>query len=45
MAALEAIGYDDYITAELPVDKDNPEETVHGISDDMNRIIAGNVLK
>ena len=43
MAALEEIGYDDYITAELPVDKDNPEGTVHGISDDMDRIITGNV--
>ena len=43
MAALEEIGYDDYITAELPIDKGNPEGTVHGISDDMDRIIAGNV--
>ena len=43
MAALEEIGYDDYMTAELPVDKGNPEGTVHGISNDMDRIIAGNV--
>ncbi len=43
MAALEDIGYDDYMTAELPVDGDNPEGRVHSISDDMDRIIAGNV--
>lgn len=43
MAALEEIGYDNYMTAELPVDEDNPEGRVHGISDDMDRIIAGNV--
>ena len=43
MAAFEEIGYDDYMTAELPVDQDNPEGRVHGISDDMDRIIAGNV--
>ena len=43
MAALEAIGYDDYMTAELPIDADNPEGTVHGISSDMDRIIAGDV--
>ena len=43
MAALEEVGYDDYMTAELPVDDDNPEGRVHGISDDMDRIIAGNV--
>ena len=43
MAALEAVGYDDYMTAELPVDEGNPEGRVHGISDDMDRIIAGNV--
>ncbi len=43
MTALEDISYDDYITAELPVDKDNPDGRVHGISDDMDRIIAGNV--
>lgn len=43
MAALEDIGYDDYMTAELPVDPDNPEGRVHSINDDMDRIIAGNV--
>ena len=43
MAAFEEIGYDDYMTAELPVDGDNPEGRVHSISDDMDRIIAGNV--
>ena len=43
MAALEAIGYDDYMTAELPVDGDDPEGRVHGISDDMDRIIDGSV--
>lgn len=43
MSALEDIGYDDYMTAELPVDGDNPEGRVHSISDDMDRIIAGNV--
>lgn len=43
MVAFEEIGYDDYMTAELPVDGDNPEGRVHGISGDMDRIIAGNV--
>lgn len=43
MAALEDIGYDDYMTSELPVDEDNPEGRVHSISDDMDRIIAGSV--
>ena len=43
MAALEDIGYDDYMTAELPVDGDDPEGRVHSISEDMDRIIAGNV--
>ena len=42
MASLEAVGYDDYITAELPVDPENPGGRVHSISDDMDRIIAGN---
>lgn len=41
MTALADIGYDDYITAELPVDKENPEGTVHQISEDMDNIIAG----
>ena len=43
MAALEDVGYDDYMTAELPVDGDNPEGRVQSISSDMDRIIAGNV--
>lgn len=43
MEAFEDIGYDDYMTAELPVDGDNPEGRVHSISDDMDKIIAGNV--
>ena len=43
MSALAEIGYDDYMTAELPVDKDNPEGRVYSISDDMDRIIAGTV--
>ena len=43
MAALEDIGYDDYMTAELPVDGDDPAGRVHSISSDMDRIIAGNV--
>jgi L-ribulose-5-phosphate 3-epimerase len=43
MAAFEAIGYDDYITAELPVNRDDPEGTVHQISQDMSQIIAGEV--
>ena len=43
MAAFEDIGYDDYMTAELPVDADNPEGRVHSISEDMDRIITGNV--
>ena len=34
---------DDYMTAELPVDGDNPEGRVHSISDDMSKIIAGTV--
>ena len=42
MASLEAVGYDDYITAELPVDPENSGGRVHSISDDMDRIIAGN---
>ena len=43
MAALSDIGYDDYMTAELPVDAENPEGTVHQISEDMDKIIAGKV--
>ena len=43
MSAFEEIGYNDYMTAELPVDEDNPEGRVHSISSDMDKIIAGNV--
>ena len=43
MAALKDIGYDDYMTAELPVGADDPEGTVHQISEDMSKIIAGEV--
>ncbi len=43
MAALETIGYDDYITAELPVDSEDPIGRVHSIAADMDRIIAGSV--
>lgn len=43
MTALSDIGYDDYITAELPVDEENPIGTVHQISEDMENIIAGTV--
>ncbi len=43
MSALADVGYDDYMTAELPVDQDNPEGRVHSISEDMDRIIAGTV--
>ncbi len=43
MAALNDVGYDDYMTAELPVNSDNPEGTVDQISQDMDRIIAGEI--
>ncbi len=43
MAALKDVGYDDYMTAELPVNADDPEGTVHKISQDMDSIIAGKV--
>ena len=43
MSALAEIGYNDYMTAELPVDRDNPEGRVHSISDDMDKIIAGSI--
>ncbi len=43
MTSLNDIGYDDYMTAELPVGADDPEGTVHQISEDMSRIIAGEV--
>lgn len=37
--ALKEIGYDDYLTAELPVDKDDPKGRVFQISKDMDKII------
>lgn len=40
MAALHKVGYDDYLTAELPSDKDKPEERVYQISKDMDKIIS-----
>ncbi len=43
MTALNDVGYDDYMTAELPVNADNPEGTVHKISQDIDSIIAGEV--
>jgi len=41
MKAFDDIGYDGYLTAELPVNKDDPKGTVHKISEDMDKIIAG----
>ncbi len=43
MTSLNDVGYDDYMTAELPVGADDPEGTVHQISADMDKIIAGEV--
>lgn len=43
MSALNDVGYNDYMTAELPVDGDDPEGTLHKISSDMSKIIAGEV--
>ena len=43
MEALKEVGYDDYLTAELPPDKSDPEGRVHKISEDMDRIM--NLLK
>ncbi len=43
MTSLNDVGYDDYMTAELPVGADDPEGTLHQISEDMSRIIAGEV--
>ena len=43
MTALIDIGYDDYITAELGVDANDPIGGVHKISQDMDRILAGQV--
>ncbi len=39
--ALQEIGYDDYLTAELPVDKNDPEGRVLQISKDIDRILEG----
>jgi len=39
--AFEDVGYDDYLTAELPINRDDPEGTVRKISKDLDRIIAG----
>jgi len=41
MESLHEVGYDDYMTAELPVNRDDPERTVYNINKDMDRIIAG----
>ena len=41
MEAFCEVGYDDYMTAELPVNRDDPEGTVYNISKDMDKIIAG----
>lgn len=41
MQAFSDVGYDGYLTAELPVNKDDPKGTVHQISEDMDKIIAG----
>ena len=41
MAALADVGYDDYMTSELPINRDHPAGTVHQISEDMDKIIAG----
>ena len=43
MTALSDIGYDEYITAELGVDQNDPIGGTHKISQDMDRIIAGEV--
>jgi len=39
--ALREVGYDDYLTAELPVNKDDPKGTVYQISEDIDKILAG----
>ena len=41
MEAFHKVGYDDYMTAELPVNRDDPEGTVYNISEDMDKIITG----
>ncbi len=40
MQALRAVGYDGYLTAELPVDKGNPLGRLREISMDMDKILA-----
>ena len=37
--ALDSEGYDGYLTAELPVDKDDPKGTVLQISKDIDKIL------
>ena len=41
MEAFHEVGYDGYMTAELPVNRDDPEGTVYNISKDMDKIIKG----
>ena len=43
MVALSDIEYDDYITAELGVDASDPVGGVHKISQDMDRILSGQI--
>ncbi|GIX06523.1 MAG: hypothetical protein KatS3mg115_0926 [Candidatus Poribacteria bacterium] len=43
MAALEEIGYDGWITAEMPQDREDPEGGLHRLSEEMDRILSGNV--
>jgi len=40
VSALQETGFDDYVTAELPVDKANPLGRLREISSDMDRILA-----
>ena len=40
MTALQAIGYDDYVTAELAPDRDDPIGGIERISSEMDRILA-----
>jgi hexulose-6-phosphate isomerase len=41
MEALREVGYDGYLTAELPVDSKDPEGRVKMISEDLDKIISG----
>ena len=41
--ALKDVGYDGYLTAELPVDREDPIGRVKRISEDLDKIIAGEV--